>query len=154
MKKFSFPLDRVLSWRQTQVRLAEAALARLNADLQKLELRIAAMGESVGAARSRFLEMPSAVPIEIAALEHFRLSTIAQTVHLQREAQSLEAKIAHQAEVLVGARRAAQLLERLREKRYAAWSSAAAKDVEQQAEESYLARFSREARMQSDGALR
>ncbi|MEO5925877.1 MAG: hypothetical protein ABIR70_18810 [Bryobacteraceae bacterium] len=154
MKKFSFPLDRVLSWRQTQVRLEEAVLAKLNADLQRLQLRIAAMGESVGEAQSKFLGMRSAVPIEIAALEHFRLSTIAQTLHLQREAQALEAKIAHQEEVLVGVRRAAQLLERLRERRHVAWSSAAAKEVEQQAEESYLARFSREARMQSDGALR
>ncbi len=154
MKKFSFPLDRVLSWRQTQVRLEEAALARLNAELQKLRLRIAAMGESVVEAQSKFLGMRSAVPIEIAALEHFRGSTVAQTLHLQREAQALEAKIAHQSEVLVGIRRAAQLLERLRAQRHAEWTGAAAKEIEQQAEESYLARFSREARMQSDGPLR
>ena len=149
MKKFSFPLDRVLSWRQTKVRLEEAKLARMNADLLALQRRIGALGQSVSDAQTRFLGTQSAFSLEIAALEYFRTSTYAQTQHLQRDARALEAKIAHQTRALVDIRRDAHLLERLRDQRLDAWRQAAAKEVEQQAEESYLARFSRQGTMQS-----
>ena len=149
MKKFTFPLDRVLSWRQSKVRLEEAKLAQMNGALLTLQRRITALVQSVSDAQTKFLGIQSAFSPEIGALEHFRTSAFAQAQHLQRDARALEAKIAHQAQVLVGLRRDAQLLERLREQRLAQWQKVVAKEVEQQAEESYLARFSRQAGMQS-----
>ncbi len=158
MKKFSFPLDRILSWRRTQVRLEEAKLARLNAGLQTVHSQMATLSRSVDTARSQFIATRSAHPMEIAALEHFRSSTAAQTQHLAREASSLEAKIAQQMGIVIGRRRDAQLLERLREHRLGDWRRAAAQEVEQQAEESYLARFTRSSqsrtRMQSADPMR
>jgi hypothetical protein len=145
MKKFHFPLDRVLAWRQTQVRLEEVTLARLNAERQLLELRIGALDQALAEARAHRLGVKSALPIEIAALEHFQASAAAQSRHLLREAGSLEAKIAQQSQVVIGRRREAELLGRLRERRLDAWRKASDKEVEQQAEESYLARFTRSA---------
>jgi flagellar export protein FliJ len=149
MKSFYFPLDRVLSWRQAQARLAEAALARLHAEAQTLNLRIATLDRSVASARTQLLGLRSAAPIEIGALEHFRNSAAAQVQHLRRDTLALQAKIAQQTQAVVEPRREAQLLEHLRERRLESWHREAAREVEQQAEESYLARFTRSLHPQS-----
>jgi hypothetical protein len=145
MKKFAFPLDRVLSWRQTQTRLEEATLARLNTEIHSLDLRCAALDQSVQAARTKLLAAPSATPIEIGALEHFRSSASAQTRYLLQSRRALELKLAQQTQTVLERRRDAQLLEQLRGRRWQSWQAAAAREIDQQAEESFLARFARNA---------
>jgi hypothetical protein len=145
MKKFAFPLERVLSWRHTQARLEEAAMGRTQAELQALDLRCAALGQSVQDARAKLLAAPSTTPVEIGALEHFRSSASAQTGFLLQTRRGLEQKLARQMQQVVERRREARLLEQLREQRLAAWQAAAAREIDQQAEESHLARFVRNA---------
>ncbi|MBV8842945.1 MAG: hypothetical protein JO307_09050, partial [Bryobacterales bacterium] len=41
MRKFSFPLARILDWRRTQAGIEEMKLSRLQAELRDLEARIA-----------------------------------------------------------------------------------------------------------------
>ncbi len=143
MKKFSFPLDRVLSWRQTQTRLEEANLERLTAEFRSLELRDAALQRSVREAGVKLTSAGFAFPSEIGALEHFRVSANAQCRHFAISRVALEKKIALQTQVVIQRRRDAHLLERLRDSRLTQWRSAAAREVEQQAEESYMARLAR-----------
>lgn len=145
MKKFSFPLDRVLSWRHSQTRLEEAALARLNAELQALDLRCAALHRSVQDAGTKLLAAPSATPAEIGALEHFRNSSSAQSRYLLQSRRSLEQRVAQQTQALLERRRDAQLLEQLRERRFRSWKACMTKEIDQQAEESFLARLTRDA---------
>ena len=133
----------MLAWRETQARLEEATLARLHEELRNLHLRIADLGQSVLREQKQLLASQSAMPIEIAALQHFRGSAVAQAHHLNRDAKLLEAKISHQAQLVVLRRRDAQLLEQLKERRFEAWRKAAGREVEQEAEESYLSRFTR-----------
>lgn len=140
MKKFSFALDRVLAWRHTQTRLEEAALARLHGELVALDLRCASLDRSVAEARSTLLTAPSVMPAEIAALEHFRASATAQSRHLLLARQALDLKLAQQTQTVLERRRAAQLLEQLRDKRRKTWQAAADREIDQQAEESFLAR--------------
>ena len=143
MKKFSFPLDRVLSWRQTQARLEEANLERLTAERRALDLRDAALQQSVREASAKLASSASVLPAEIGAMEHFRSSAAAQSRHFAVSRVTLEKKIALQTQVVIERRRDAHLLERLRESRIREWRSAAAREVEQQAEESYIARLAR-----------
>jgi hypothetical protein len=143
MKKFSFPLDPVLSWRHSQTRLEEAVLARLNAELQALDLRCSALDRSVVDARANLIAAPSSMPIEIGAMEHFRNSASAQTRYLLQSRRVLEQKLAHQTQRVVERRRDAQLLEHLRDRRWKSWQAAANREIDEQAEESFLARMVR-----------
>ncbi len=145
MKKFSFPLDRVLSWRQTQARLEEAGLARLHAELQTLDLRCAALDHSVQDARAKLLAAPSVTSAEIGALEHFRASSSAQTRYLLQTRSALEQKLAQQTQAVLERRREARLLEQLRDRRWHSWQAASVREIDQQADESFLARLTRNA---------
>jgi len=143
MKKFSFPLDRVLSWRQTQTRLEEATLERLTTEKRELDLRDAALQRSVREAGEKLTSSRSVFSSEIGALEHFRGSATAQSRHFTISRVALEKKIAQQTQIVIERRRDAHLLERLRETRLKDWHSAASREVEQQAEESYMSRLAR-----------
>jgi hypothetical protein len=133
MKKFHFPLDRVLEWRQTQARLEEATLVRLTSELQTLQLRRTALSRSVVQAQSHLLGLRSASPTEIGAWEHFRVSAKAQTANLDRECRALEAKIAQQTLVALVRRREEELLRRLRARRLETWQRTAEREIERQA---------------------
>jgi hypothetical protein len=143
MKKFSYPLERVLSWRRTQARLEEAALARLRGEIQALDAQQAALNESVQVAQAGLLAIAWAAPIEIGAMERFRMSATAQTHQLQRERQAMEKKLVHQTRAVMERRREAQLLQQLRDKRYKSWQAEETREVDGLAEESYLARLIR-----------
>lgn len=153
MKKFAFTLDRALAWRQTQTRLEEATLARLHAELRTLDLRCAALDNSVQDARAKLLAAPSATPAEIGALEHFRSSASAQTRYLLQSRRSLEDQVVRQNQAVLERRREAQLLEQLRERRRQSWQTASAREIDQQAEESFLARFARRVASESKDAV-
>lgn len=145
MKKFTFALDRVLSWRRTQVRLEEAALARLHGEVKALQQRMAALDQSVVDARGRLLAVRSAAPVEIGALEHFRGAAAAQTRYLLQSLRALEQKVGQQTQVVVERRREAKLLEQLRERRLEMWQTGVVREIDQQAEESFMAGFIRNA---------
>jgi hypothetical protein len=142
MKKFSFPLDRVLAWRTTQTRLEEAALEKLRSELRALDQQRTNLDESLVDARDSLLGSRSATSIEIAALEHYRAASAQQVVRIAHNRAGIEQKIAQQMKV-VAERRHARLLEKLRERRLAEWRAAADKEVEQLAEESYMSKFAR-----------
>ncbi len=143
MTTFRFRLDKVLAWRGTQLELAEiefrreaAALAELDHASEELEARgirteAEVRGWSPLAGR------------DLAALGGFRhyLERRAKELAAQRTEQAR--KLAEREKAMLEARRRCRLLERLRERRLAEWQAASAREVEQIAAESYLARFAR-----------
>lgn len=143
MKKFSFPLDRVLAWRNTQTRLEEAALEKLRAELRALDQQRSDVDRLLIDARDSLLGSRSASSMEIAALEHYRAAAAQHVVRIAHSRAALEQKIAKQMTAVAERRRDARLLEKLRERRMAEWNVAADREVEQLAEESYLSKFSR-----------
>jgi hypothetical protein len=148
MKKFAFPLDKVRTWRHTQVRLEEATLARLGMELQTLEHKVRSLADSVGEEGATLTQQQSATALEIAALEHYRSYAIQQGRKLLQAKHGVEQQIAQQKQVLLGRRRAAELLDQLRDQRHDEWTAAANKEIDQQAEESHTSRLLREMRAQ------
>ncbi len=143
MKKFVFPLDRVLAWRHTQTRLEEATLEKLQVELRGLDQQRANLDQSVVEARDMLLGSQSATSMEIAALEHYRAAAAQEAVRLGHTRASLVQRIGQQTPVVAARRRDARLLEKLRERRLAEWHEAADREVEHLAEESYLSKFAR-----------
>jgi flagellar export protein FliJ len=146
MKRFTFSLDRVRSWRHTQVSLEEAVLSKLAAERRALEDQAESLTKSVAEAGAGLAAQPSATPAEFGALENYRAYTTAEVRRCTQAQTQVDQKIAQQQQILIERRRAAELLDRLRDRRHSEWTASAAKEVEQQAEESYLARWVRETR--------
>lgn len=144
MKRFSFPLRRVLDWRLTQARVEEMKLARLYAELRGIEDRIAhARGERADSERA-LAQSGAATGAELAALDSFKKAVAAECARLEGMAGATRRKIALQIEALAAKRRDARLLENLERRKLAAWKLEFTKELDQQAEEAHQARWQRE----------
>jgi flagellar export protein FliJ len=144
MKRFGFPLQRVLEWRSEQAEAEEVKLRRLLAEKEALESEqrfiLAEQSES-----GRALIAAGAVDaLELRALDLYR-------AHLKRRALEMEGKVAAatqkveaQRARLVDARRNHKLLEKLKERAQAQWHYDMQRELEDLAGEAYLAQRARE----------
>jgi len=139
MKKFSFPLSRVMEWRETQVELEQVKLERLHAELRGLESRVATLRADVEASHRSLVVARAATGAELAALDAFRRSAAMQCGHLETAMVGCRGRIAAQMQVIVQRRREARLLERLHERRLADWNAEYAREIDREADELYLA---------------
>lgn len=143
MKKFIFPLEQVLAWRHTQVRLEEAKLEQMQAGIRAVEQKIKQLAEEREQARHQLYSSKGATAAEFHALEPYRAASEAEGARLTKAVADTKQAAAAQMQVIVDRKRDAKLLERLREKQHQSWSTAAAAEVEQLAEDSYRARSAR-----------
>jgi len=144
MNAFRFRLEQVLAWRRTQFELAEIEFRREAAALAELDRASAELEAGAIRAEVEVREWRPMAGRDLSALGGFRL-------HVERRVKALAAQRAEQARKLAEreqamreARRRLRLLERLRERRLEEWQSASARELEQIAAESYLARFARQ----------
>jgi hypothetical protein len=143
VKKFAFPLERVLAWRRTEARIEEAVLDRIKAELCELDRRRAELERSLREARDGLLQSAFATAPEIAALEHYRANSTAQAAQIAQLRVDLEKKLEHQSRIVAERRRDTRLLERLRERKLEQWRADLSREVEQMAEESHISRMVR-----------
>lgn len=141
MSTFRFTLARVLSWRETELSIEEAALERLRSELRTLKDQL----EELLSSEAKELEL-----IQFArSLRGGDLAGIAQTrTWLAQQKQRIESQIADcigriesQTATLMEARRKVRLLERLRERRQAAWLHEENRMLEELAAESALGKW-------------
>jgi flagellar biosynthesis chaperone FliJ len=139
MKRFSFPLHRVLEWRGTQAHMEELKLGRLHAELRGIEDRIAhARAERTDSQRA-LMQAGAATAAELAALDSFKKAVAAECARLESMADATRRKIAVQIQAVTAKRREARLLENLERRKLAAWKLQFGKELDQQAEEAHQA---------------
>jgi hypothetical protein len=141
LRKFSFPLARVLDWRRTQVRMEEARLERLYAELHGLEARAEQTRTEKIASEKALVESRSVTGEELAALDAFKKAAASERERLERLAADCRARIAQQIEAVSQKRRDARLLENVEQRRRTAWRADLAREIDQQAEELHLAKW-------------
>lgn len=140
MKRFSFSLDRVLTWRRLQRDQERAKLDKLLSQRAALETRAAAIR------RERL-----ALERNLSVALHFDSSSVSTMPQWQRrvsaslqatvnESRQLEPRIEQQLAQFRLREREVRLLERLREKRLQAWQAEVSREEEAFAAEAYLAR--------------
>lgn len=138
MEKFKFSLERVLSWRRLEARLAENELQRLNAELAALianATRIAAEREQAA------IELISARNATGAALAHlgaYERAAAAEIGRLKLQRSALQGKVEAQLKVVSDRARAVRLLEKLKEQRLKTWQFESNREIEQLAAEAHL----------------
>jgi hypothetical protein len=138
MNAFRFSLEKVLAWRRLQLEIEENRFRQQAAALAELDRARAELESSAIRAE---LQVRGWAPLcggDLSALAGFRQ-------HVQTEEQVLAGKRAEsqrrleaQAKAMLEARRRCRLLEKLRLRRWEEWRTAADRELEQFAAESFL----------------
>jgi hypothetical protein len=123
--------------------MEQSALQRLFSELQAIEARRNAIQEELQASTNRVVRSQSSLGVELEALESFRGVSQARSAELDKAHAACVERIVQQRANVLKKERDVKLLEKLREDRLRVWHSGHAREVDQQAEESHLARWNR-----------
>jgi flagellar export protein FliJ len=141
VKAFQFPLQKVLDLRARQLELEEAKLQRAAAALAVVDREREDLLKGRADAEALVRGVAAVPGEELAALGAFRTYTEGHAKRIAQRRAEAEKALEQQRSVMLEARRRLRLLERLKERRHEEWSAAAAKELEEIASESYLARW-------------
>jgi hypothetical protein len=143
MKAFRFPLEKVLDWRHTQLEMEEARFKQQMAAMAALDHERAGWEAAAIKAEIQVRDWNPISGRDLTALGNFRLDVKQREIDVDaRRLECRKALEALQSEMLV-ARRRCRLLERLKQRRLSEWQSARDHELEQQASESFLAKWGR-----------
>ena len=146
MQPFRFRLEKVLSWRGTQLEMEQYQMKRLSAELDATERERALMVVERTRAESAVLGAGRIDGADLAAHAAFLVRLGHQERELERRRQEQEQRLAAQHQRLMEARRRVRLLERLKTRRRAEWELELNRELEQFAAEAHLARWNAERR--------
>jgi len=141
MKKFHFPLDRVLDWRRTQIRMEQIKLEQMLAELHRIEGQAAAAREERESAQRAVVQSSSSLGSELLAFNTFRSASTARSAGLERDRSACLERIRAQRAVMSRKELDVRLLEKLREDRLLAWMQEQDREIDQQAAEGHLGRW-------------
>jgi len=140
MKRFDFPLERVLRWRQEQAALEELKLQQLHAEMTRLVAAQHKMQADAAESHQYVFQGARVDSLILESLDSYREYTAGQIRNLQVRQRQWEAKIAEQLRRVMEARRRSELFERLRQDALQRWRAAANKEQEDLAAELFLAK--------------
>jgi hypothetical protein len=150
MSRFRFTLQRVLSWRESQLSMEEAGLERLRFELttvetalRELETREAQEVEIIQGSRSL-------KGGELAGIASARKWVIGERKRLQSRTADCLRAIELKTAAVMESRRKVRLMERLKERRHASWTQEENRSLENLAGESAIASWRREHRTLTD----
>lgn len=144
MKRFQFPLDRVRRWRAEQATLEELKLEQLVERMTRLRDQKRAVESARIHSEQDVLGRPSIEAIDLQSLDAFRLHTRDKIRDLERQEREAGTAVDEQRQRVMQARRAAELLERLKRRSLDAWQAASDHEQESLATELYLAKRARQ----------
>jgi flagellar FliJ protein len=141
MKKFRFPLDRLLNYRRAQLAAERAKLERILAEQRALRERRAALEREDSAIRENLRRLPELTSAELEAAAAFRRYAEAESVRLLSAEGELASRLERQRQTVLAARREVEVLERLREKKREDWRRELDREMEAQVADLVVARW-------------
>ena len=145
MRTFEFPLRQALAWRRTQLETEENKLRQLAAKVEELTLAAVKVDQVKGRAEQTVRGAVAVEAADLWAWAAYRQRLHAELKALAGRKRECEQQVAAQRERTREAQRQCRLLEKLEERRRAAWRIEADREVENLAAESFLALWSRQA---------
>ena len=143
MKSFHFPLQRVLEYREVQMRTEEEKLSTIQNQLAEVLHRENALTAAQLNAEMNLLGRPVVEATEFRALSAFQLRIRSEKVSLLAARANLETQIAEQRKRLLKVRKDCRVLENLKDRRKKAWTYLSDREVENTAAESYISNWAR-----------
>jgi flagellar export protein FliJ len=141
MKKFTFPLGRVMDFRRTQTRLEEIKLENLYAALRAIDNRATQLIEQKAQSEKVLKAATSVTGFDLKLFDAYGQAMKEEHKRLEKARADCRKRIDAQLAVLTAKRREVKLLEHLKEERFEKWEKEMLKEIDQQAEEAYLARW-------------
>ena len=143
MKAFQFPLQRVLEWRELQMRTEEEKLSTIQNKLVEVLHRENALTAAQLNAEMNVLGRPLVEATEFRALAAFQLRIRGEKVSLVAARRNLETQIAEQRKRLLKVRKDCKVLENLKERRKKVWTYLHDRELENTAAESFISNWAR-----------
>ena len=138
MKKFEFRLDSALRWRDTQLQVERGKLNALLAEEAKMKDSLETLGSERRSAL-QCLAKEQIFSIDLRSLSSYLVGAEARATMLQEQIRKRRQSVAEQRDRVVQAERNVKLLLKLREKRQLDWKAGFEREIEANAEESWLA---------------
>jgi hypothetical protein len=138
MKKFEFRLDSALRWRDTQLQVERGKLNALLSEEAKLKDSL----ENLGSERRSALQClakEQLFSLDLRSLSSYLVGAEARATMLQEQIRKRRQSVAEQRDRVVQAEKNVKLLLKLREKRQLDWKAGFEREIEANAEESWLA---------------
>ena len=143
MKSFQFRLERVLSWRGTQLSLAEAQAEQLLSGLRTTDEAMTEIVKLRTAAQAIVGRTATVSGAELGALESSRVWAVREEKRLAARKVELQESIEAQNRCVAEARRGVKLVERLKERRHESWKAEADHEIDELAAESAISQWRR-----------
>ena len=137
MKRFLFPLYRVLHYRRSQADLERARLIALEAELNQLRQQLDSLNLSFRDELRIVLPNPQAR----AELGRYRMVVETKAIQINRHLAEKQSQIAKQKELYVKANQAAEILTKLKDRQKHNWDLDLQKELDSLAMDSYLSRW-------------
>ncbi len=141
MKKFRFPLERLLNYRRSRLAAEQARLDRLLADQAGIEQARMALEREERLVSDSLRALPVLSSDQLAAVAGFRRFAAEEAVRLAAEAAEAASRVAAQRESVLSARREVEVLKKLRERRLHDWLRELDQEMERQTAELVVARW-------------
>jgi len=143
MKAFRFPLQRVLEYRELQMRTEEEKLSTVQNQLEEVLHRENALTAAQLNAEMNLLGQSLVEATEFRALSAFQLRIRSEKISLLAARKNLETQIAEQRKRLLKVRKDCKILENLKDRRKKAWTYLSDREIENTAAESYISSWAR-----------
>jgi hypothetical protein len=144
MKRFAFTLDKAKRFREAQLRLEEARRAMLIAAEASIQNRMRELRTGLLAQRQTVARVAETEGSSLALLHQFGEFVGVELNRLERESELLRKEIATQWEKAKACRQRVELLDKLEDRQLTAWNREAARELQEEAEESFNAGWLRE----------
>jgi hypothetical protein len=141
MKKFQFSLGRVMAFRSAQARVEEMKLEVLYAELRAVDTREVALIQEKMQSEKALKSSPSVSGFDLEVFDAYRLATKEEQKRMDKARADCRKRIDPQLRVVMIRHRDVRLLEKLKERRFEKWEKEMFKEIDQQAEEAYLAKW-------------
>jgi len=141
MKKFNFPLARVMDFRRMQARAEEIKLEALYAELRAVDIREVALIQEKVLSEKALKSATTVTGFDLEVFDTYRLAVKDEQKKMDQARAGCRKRIDAQLAVLMVKRRDVKLLEHLKERRFEKWEKRMFKEIDQQADESYLAKW-------------
>jgi flagellar export protein FliJ len=142
MKKFAFPLDRVMDWRGTQARIEEMKLEVLYAEQRGIDAQVEAVVAAREQSAQALVTAASVTGSKLAAIDAFARFSVAERARLDRARVDCSHRTDVQMQLVAAKRRDVKLLERLKGQQLATWNAEFSREIDAQAEESHISKWS------------
>ena len=144
MKKFNFPFERAMDWREKKAEQERLELQRLNSARNTLERRQEDLLAAAGEANRSLAEAAHVSGADLRHTATFLASLRTSAQDLQKLHQLCQSEIEAQTQRCLVADRDFKLLSRLRDQRFASWQYEYNRESEQTAAEAWQSARSRE----------